>query len=132
MPTLGAYFPDDSPLILQIEDRAKRFHDGRTSSYIKAAILRDLESEGGALERMPSPVDPFVMEKLARVLLGHMRAGRMSAVMEGRDQVAELTNLLELHLLECERERNKLVAEEAASYGASLKTGAPAARGRRT
>ena len=82
MPTLGAYFPDDSPLIAKIQDRARRFHDGRTSSYIKAAIERDLQSEAGEMLRMPSPVDPYVMEKLSRVLLGHIKAGRMSAVMK--------------------------------------------------
>lgn len=117
MPTISAHLPDSWPLADKYKARLQAF-DNRPGRYLLWLIGRDLAETPDMVAPMPSPVDPFVMEKLARVLLGHLKAGRMSAVMDGRDQVADLTELVEFHLLERERERNRLVAEEAADYGA--------------
>jgi hypothetical protein len=113
MASFGVYVPDGSPLLEKIQERADRFHDGRVSAYLRAAVERDLAAEGGEAERMPSPVDPHVMEKLARVLLGHLKGGRMAAMMDGRDQVAELTEVIERRIQELERTHYRAIADEA-------------------
>lgn len=89
MASFGVYVPDNSDLLKRIEARAKAEHDGKVSSYARAAIERDMK---GSL--MADARSTTILVDLAKMILGPVLVEDMAAACEGVDQRRELYQLL--------------------------------------
>jgi hypothetical protein len=90
MASFGVYVPDSSDLLERIEARAKAEHDGKVSSYARAAIERDMK--GATLPG--GPHSTTILVDLAKTILGPVLVDDMAAACEGVDQRRELYQLL--------------------------------------
>lgn len=77
MASFGIYVPDESDLIKKIQERADREHDGKVSSYARAAIERDLLNRDNGDASPTASDDFYVIERLADKWLGPLEAIRL-------------------------------------------------------
>lgn len=108
---------------MQIEQRAKRDHDGKVSAYVRAAIERDLQSDGGPV--FPSKkINLWIDDEAALLEANRYALTYLYDKTEGAREAAALgmaetitRAVVRMPPARIKLEELPMVAEDAAPYG---------------